>query len=66
MRIRLFSFFLLLPFFLLQSEPGKKKNNKDVKKVLLWQGEISAVYKDKGKIRTAILSDPDWLGEDFP
>jgi formylglycine-generating enzyme required for sulfatase activity len=51
---------------LLWTNPKKKTADTQEKETLtLWEGELSAIYKDKGKIIVQIPYDPEWIGKDF-
>ncbi|MCB1177761.1 MAG: SUMF1/EgtB/PvdO family nonheme iron enzyme, partial [Leptospiraceae bacterium] len=47
------------------TETNPKKSKKDMDKIILWQGELNAIYKNKGKIILFIPSNPTYVGRDF-
>jgi formylglycine-generating enzyme required for sulfatase activity len=50
--------------FSIYSEPNKK-NVPESENILLWEGEINAIYKEKGRVRIFIPADPEWTGTTF-
>ena len=34
-------------------------------RIVLWEGEISGIYKDKGAVRALISHNPEWVGANF-
>lgn len=57
--------FLLVAGILKSESPGKKESKLDKNKILLWEGEVTGVYKDKGKVEAVIPLLPEWGGINF-
>ncbi len=47
------------------AESSNKKDKSDLNRIVLWEGEISGIYKDKGAIRALISHNPEWVGANF-
>lgn len=63
-------FFFTLFLILLHTEyfyaDSKTKIDKsEMNRIVLWEGEITGIYKDKGAIRSTISHNPEWLGANF-
>lgn len=47
------------------AESSTKKDKSDLNRIVLWEGEIIGIYKDKGAVRVLISHNPEWVGADF-
>ena len=55
--------FLQIEFY--YAESSNKKDKSDMNRIVLWEGEISGIYKDKGAVRALISHNPEWVGANF-
>ena len=55
---------IFLASFIFSQEEEPEKNI-ETEKIALWEGEINAIYKEKGKVRAVIPIDPNWTGRNF-
>lgn len=51
--------------FLWTDTKKKKLDTEEKETIILWEGELSAIYKDKGKIKAFIPFHPEWTGRNF-
>ena len=63
-KILFFSFLVIFSMNLV-SDSTRKKSKEDFSKEVLWEGQITGVYKDQGKIRVYIKHNPEWVGKNF-
>lgn len=61
-----FPIFLLIAslFSFLHSEP-KKDSKKDLEKIVIWEGQLNAIYKERGKVHLYLPYNPEYIGRDF-
>ncbi|MDX1960603.1 MAG: SUMF1/EgtB/PvdO family nonheme iron enzyme [Leptospiraceae bacterium] len=59
-----FILFLLAPIFLF-SESKKSKDTPETEKIILWEGELEAIYKDRARVRVFVKASPTILGKTF-
>jgi formylglycine-generating enzyme required for sulfatase activity len=59
------SIFLFTTNILISEEADNSKKETETEKITIWEGEISAIYKEKGKVRALIPVDPNWTGTNF-
>jgi formylglycine-generating enzyme required for sulfatase activity len=57
--------FLCFSIFLMSQEEENAKNDIETEKMTLWEAEINAIYKEKGKVRAIVPVDPVWTGRNF-
>ena len=47
------------------AETPTKIDKSEMNRIVLWEGEISGIYKDKGAVRALISHNPEWVGANF-
>ncbi|HNE56760.1 MAG TPA: SUMF1/EgtB/PvdO family nonheme iron enzyme, partial [Leptospiraceae bacterium] len=47
------------------AESSTKIDKSEMNRIVLWEGEITGIYKDKGSVRALISHNPEWLGVNF-
>jgi hypothetical protein len=57
--------FLCLSTLLMSQEEENAKKDIETEKMTLWEAEINAIYKEKGKVRAIVPVDPIWTGRNF-
>lgn len=65
MKYYLFLLFFFGSFFTHLSSENVKTTEVETENILLWEGEINAIFKEKGRIRIIVPADPDWTGVTF-
>jgi formylglycine-generating enzyme required for sulfatase activity len=56
---------LLFQTELFYAESTKKIDKSEMNRIVLWEGEITGIYKDKGAVRSLISHNPEWVGANF-
>ena len=64
-KLLLSSFLLLFQTEIFYAETPTKFDKSEMSRIVLWEGEITGIYKDKGAVRTLILHNPEWVGANF-
>jgi formylglycine-generating enzyme required for sulfatase activity len=57
--------FLCFSTHLTSQEEENAKKDIETEKMILWEAEINAIYKEKGKVRAIVPVDPIWTGRNF-
>ena len=57
--------FLCFSTHLTSQEEENAKKDIETEKMTLWEAEINAIYKEKGKVRAIVPVDPVWTGRNF-
>lgn len=65
MKIALLILFLFTSLLWTKSTKQEKSQKEEIEKISVWEGEISAVYKDKGKIHALIPLNHELTGKSF-
>ncbi len=61
----IFTAIILLFTFEIHTEKTKRNEKPDLHRIVLWEGDITGVYKDSSKVKVYLKHNPEYLGINF-